>query len=100
VLRERIALRTEKMFHMGLIDEVAHLEHSYGRLPNSMKAIGIIETLAYLDGKLSKAVLKEQITTHTAQLAKRQQTFNTHQFSLTASASAQQLKEIAKKILQ
>lgn len=100
VLRERIALRTEKMFHMGLIDEVAYLEHSYGRLPNSMKAIGIIETLEYLDGKISKAVLKEQIATHTAQLAKRQQTFNTHQFTLTASATADQLEEIGKKILQ
>jgi tRNA dimethylallyltransferase len=100
VLRERIALRTEKMFRMGLIDEVAHLEHCYGRLPNSMKAIGLIETLAYLDGKISKAVLKEQITTHTAQLAKRQQTFNSHQFTLTASSSAHQLEQIAKNILQ
>lgn len=99
-LRERIFLRTEKMVSMGLIDEVARLERDYGRIPNSMKAIGIIETLAYLDGKMSKAALVEQIATHTAQLAKRQQTFNAHQFTLTASGSADQLKAIAKKLLQ
>lgn len=99
-LRHRIALRTEKMVSMGLIDEVARLERDYGRIPNSMKAIGIIETLAYLDGKISKAALVEQIATHTAQLAKRQQTFNAHQFTLTASGSADQLNEIAKKLLQ
>lgn len=100
LLRERIALRSKKMFCMGLIDEVAHLEYSYGRLPNSMKAIGIIETLEYLDCKISKSTLQEQITTHTAQLAKRQQTFNSHQFTLTASASADQLEVIGKKLLQ
>lgn len=100
VLRKRILLRTYKMFSAGLIDEVARLEQIYGRTPNSMKAIGIIETLEYLDGKITKPALAEQIATHTAQLAKRQQTFNAHQFSLTASGSADQLKEIAEKLLQ
>jgi len=100
ILRERIAMRTEKMIASGLIDEVAALEKSYGRSPNSMKAIGIIETLAYLDGKISKSSLAEQITTHTAQLAKRQQTFNANQFILAASGSSDQLEEIAVKILQ
>lgn len=100
VLRERIALRTEKMISMGLIDEVAELERLYGRAPNSMKAIGIIETLEYLDGKIPKSGLAEQIATHTAQLAKRQQTFNANQFTLPSSGSSDQLEEIAKKILQ
>lgn len=99
-LRQRIGLRSEKMLSSGLIDEVAKLERLYGRAANSMKAIGIIETLEYLDGKITKPALLEQITTHTAQLAKRQQTFNTHQFALTASGSADQLKEIAQNVLQ
>lgn len=99
-LRKRIALRTEKMLSSGLIDEVAELERVYGRSPNSMKAIGIVETLEYLDGKITKNGLLEQIATHTAQLAKRQQTFNAHQFALSASGSADQLREIAVKILQ
>lgn len=100
VLRERIALRTAKMIGAGLIDEVAELERLYGRVPNSMKAIGIIETLEYLDGKISKEELREKITTHTAQLAKRQQTFNTHQFELSASSSADELSLIASEILK
>lgn len=99
VLRERIALRTEKMIQSGLIDEVAELERRYGRGPNSMKAIGIIEVLEYLDGKISKAELIERITTHTAQLAKRQQTFNAHQFTLAASGDAKHLNETAAEIL-
>jgi tRNA dimethylallyltransferase len=80
LLRERIALRTRKMVEMGLIDEVATLERKYGRAPNSMKAIGIIEVLEYLDGFVSKEQMIENIVTHTAQLAKRQQTFNRNQF--------------------
>lgn len=100
LLRERIALRTRKMMDAGLIDEVAELERLYGRLPNSMKAIGIIETLEYLDGKISKSELIERIATHTAQLAKRQHTFNIHQFNLHASASQQELEKIADSILK
>lgn len=100
LLRERIALRTQKMIATGLIDEVAELERQYGRAPNSMKAIGIIEALDYLDGKITKTEMTELITTHTAQLAKRQQTFNTHQFTLTANGSANELETIAETILK
>jgi tRNA dimethylallyltransferase len=98
-LRERIALRTHKMVAAGLIDEVAELERMYGRVPNSMKAIGILETLAYLDGKITRSELLEQISIHTGQLAKRQQTFNAHQFALTASGNTQELHSIAEAIL-
>ncbi len=79
-LRERIRLRTKKMLEEGLIDEVIGLEARYTRAPNPMKAIGIKETLAYLDGYFDKETLQETIATHTAQLAKRQQTFNKTQF--------------------
>ena len=99
-LKERIGLRTQKMFSMGLIDEVAELERLYGRAPNSMKAIGITEVLEYLDGKITKQTLQELITTHTAQLAKRQQTFNAHQFTLDASGSSAELYTRAKKLLK
>lgn len=99
-LRERIALRTQKMLRSGLIDEVSELERVYGRTPNSMKAIGIIETLEFLDGKISKKVLVDRITTHTAQLAKRQLTFNTHQFVLSSKGTANELHEAANIILK
>lgn len=98
ILRERIVLRTAKMLISGLIDEVAELERVYGRVPNSMKAIGIIEVLEYLDGKVSKTEMESLIATHTAQLAKRQQTFNAHQFELSASGSAEEIRTFAEKI--
>ncbi len=98
LLRERIALRTQKMVQSGIINEVAELERLYGRAPNSMKAIGIIETLEFLDGKITKEELVDAITTHTAQLAKRQQTFNAHQFDLNGSGSVDELREKAQEI--
>lgn len=99
-LRQRISLRTRLMLEAGLIDEVAQCEQRYGRLPNSMKAIGMIETLDYLDGKCTREELIELISTHTAQLAKRQQTFNTHQFTLAANNNAEKLTSIGKALLQ
>lgn len=99
-LRERISVRTQLMLQEGLIDEVALCEQLYGRIPNSMKAIGMIETLDYLDGKCSKEELVQRISTHTAQLAKRQLTFNTHQFNLTANKSVNELTSIGQALLQ
>lgn len=100
VLRERINLRTHKMITAGLIDEVAFLEQRYGRSPNSMKAIGVIETLEFLDGKIDKERLLNDITTHTSQLAKRQQTFNTNQFELYANTRVPDLLKVIEDILQ
>jgi len=79
-LKQRIILRTQKMIEMGLIDEICTLEHKYTRLPNALKAIGLIEVFDYLDGRITKEQMKEDIILHTAQLAKRQQTFNRTQF--------------------
>jgi tRNA dimethylallyltransferase len=80
LLRERIMNRTKRMIADGLIDEVASLEYRYSRTPNCMKAIGIKETLDYLDGRYDKQTLEEKIATYTARLAKRQTTFNRSQF--------------------
>jgi len=81
ILRERISLRTEEMLKKGLIDEVVYLEKRYTRKPNSMRSIGIKETLEFLDGFINKNELKEKIIISTAQLAKRQRTFNSTQFN-------------------
>ncbi len=92
VLRERIRKRTHKMFAMGLVDEVSFLEQKYTRLPHAMGAIGIVEVLEYLDAKVSKEQMLENIITHTAQLAKRQQTFNKTQFRELISAPLEDLE--------
>lgn len=93
-LRKRIALRTELMLNDGLIDEICMLEKRYTRTPNCMKSIGIKETLAYLDGVYNKKMLVEKITTNTARLAKRQNTFNNSQFEGVVKGSVKELQKI------
>ena len=79
--RKRIALRTNQMVKSGLIDEIIYLEKKYTRAPNCMSSIGVVETLEYLDGKLSKQELEDKISLNTSKLAKRQNTFNKSQFT-------------------
>ncbi len=94
VLRERISKRTKKMLDLGLIDEVCMLEKKYTRAPHSMNSIGIVEVLEYLDGKVSKDEMLENISIHTAQLAKRQQTFNRTQFEKIVHAPLEKLENL------
>ncbi|MDF1878280.1 tRNA (adenosine(37)-N6)-dimethylallyltransferase MiaA [Sulfurimonas sp. SAG-AH-194-C20] len=93
-IRERIKKRTTAMLEMGLIDEVCVLEQKYSRLPHSMSSIGIVEVLEFLDAKVEKEEMCELISIHTAQLAKRQQTFNKTQFDGLISAPLEELEEI------
>lgn len=92
ILRKRIRLRTNKMLSDGIIDEVIFLEEKYTRAPKSMGSIGIVETLDYLDSKIDKKQLEELISVHTAQLAKRQRTFNKSQFKNLHSYSLEKLE--------
>ena len=94
LLRERIEKRTQTMYEMGLIDEVCYLEQKYTRAPNPMSAIGIVEVLEYLDAKVTKDAMLKNIATHTAQLAKRQQTFNRTQFKNITSAKLENLSDL------
>lgn len=93
ILRNRITLRTEQMIKEGLIDEIAFLEQKFGRSPSPMKAIGITEVLDFFDGKVEKNKLVELISVHTAQLAKRQRTYNTSAFLERISAPLDELRE-------
>ncbi len=94
LLRERISQRTKNMLEDGLIDEICMLEKKYGRSPNCMKSIGIIETLHYLDGNYDRKMLVEKITVNTARLAKRQTTFNNSQFNNVSKGSVEALEKI------
>ncbi len=94
VLKERISKRTSKMLSLGLLNEVAYLEQKYSRLPNAMGAIGIVEVLDYFDSKVSREKMLELISIHTAQLAKRQATFNRTQFKSITSAPLEDLEKI------
>jgi len=94
LLRKRIVARTKMMVGNGLIDEICMLEQKYTRKPNCMKAIGIKETLAYLDGIYTKSEMIDKITTNTARLAKRQKTFNNSQFDNVIKGSVEALKKV------
>ena len=93
VLRQRIAKRTDKMFQSGLLDEVCALERKYSRSPNCMNSIGIVEVLEYLDNKVSKETMLQNVSIHTGQLAKRQQTFNKTQFENIISEPLETLEK-------
>ena len=81
ILVKMVEKRTENMIRNGLIDEVQNLFLKYGEDLNSMKAIGIKETISFLKGEIkSEKELSELISIHTRQLAKRQTTFNRTQF--------------------
>ena len=94
VLRERIKKRTLNMLEAGLINEVCYLEQKYTRLTHAMNSIGIVEVLEYLDNKVSINEMLGNISIHTAQLAKRQQTFNRTQFGDVINAPLEELEEL------
>ena len=80
LLRERINLRTKIMFENGLINEVCFLQNIHTRELTSMKSIGIKEVLEYLDSKITKDEAITKVAIATAQLEKKQRTFNNGQF--------------------
>lgn len=93
ILRERIRERTKQMIKNGLIDEVIFLEKKYTRNILPMGAIGIRESLEYLDGRIDKNELEDKITFATNGLAKRQRTFNNGQFDNVLKMSLEDLRE-------
>jgi len=99
-LRKKIAKRSEQMLKSGVIDEVFYLEKKYTRKPKPLKAIGIKESLEYLDGKISLSKLPEKITIATAKLAKRQKTFNKSQFENVTRGDAKTLLKEIRSYLQ
>lgn len=76
LLRERIATRFRGMLHQGAIGEVRELRQR-GLDPSlpAMKAIGIAELSAHIDGTLSEDEAVERAIIATRQYAKRQRTW-------------------------
>ncbi|HPG91974.1 MAG TPA: tRNA (adenosine(37)-N6)-dimethylallyltransferase MiaA [Clostridia bacterium] len=75
LLYERINTRVDKMFELGLVEEVELLSKKYDSRCQAFQAIGYKETLEYLKGEFSLSDIKEQIKRHTRNYAKRQITF-------------------------
>lgn len=110
-LRERITQRTEMMLKNGLLDEISMIFKKYDYTIQPSSAIGVKESIEYLtqtplellQGKPSPnnpiiakntQELCTLISTHTAQLAKRQSTFNRTQFGkISLPSSVQRTQE-------
>lgn len=73
-LYERINRRAEKMIETGLLDETASLIKQYGESP-VLSTIGYLQAKQYLEGKLPKEKVVEEIALHTRRFSKRQMTY-------------------------
>jgi tRNA dimethylallyltransferase len=75
-LRSRIADRFSKMFENGAVEEVKTLlEQQISDSLPAMKAIGVPEIGAWLEGRLTQAEAIDRATIATQQYAKRQRTW-------------------------
>jgi tRNA dimethylallyltransferase len=73
VLDERIALRVERMWEAGFVEEVRHLaEHGLREGRTANRALGYQQVLAFLDGEITEEEAKEQTVTGTRRFARRQ----------------------------
>lgn len=79
-LYEKINYRVDKMFELGLIDEVKNLlDMGYDKNLTSMQGIGYKETVLYLEKKMSLAQTIDLIKKNTRNYAKRQITWFKYQ---------------------
>lgn len=92
-LKEKISLRTHQMIEEGIIQEIEYLLKKYPKNSQPFKAIGPKECISYLQGEITYEELPILISTHTAQLAKRQSTFNRTQFCNISKLSAKEIYE-------
>lgn len=74
-LYERINKRVDIMLENGLIEEVERLLKKYDEFPTAMQGLGYKEVVEYLQGKVSKEDMIENIKRETRRYAKRQMTW-------------------------
>jgi tRNA dimethylallyltransferase len=73
-LRKRVRQRVQKMFSLGLLEEVRELMKEVWA-PPARAAIGYRECVDHLEGKVSKEELEDLIVKNTMAFAKRQMTW-------------------------
>jgi tRNA dimethylallyltransferase len=94
-LRERVKHRTKQMLKNGLIGEIENLLKIAPRNAQPMRAIGVKETIDYIDGKITVGDLENLINIHTAQFAKRQRTYDKGRFKNAIALEARELETFA-----
>lgn len=74
VLDERIAVRVDRMFADGFVDEVTGLrDRGLASTPTASRALGYLQVLAYLDGACSLEQARQDTIDATRRFARRQQ---------------------------
>jgi tRNA dimethylallyltransferase len=72
-LDERIALRVDRMWADGLVDEVGRLiPEGLRDSRTASRAIGYQQALAFIDGEIDEATARDQIATATRRFSRRQ----------------------------
>lgn len=108
-IMERIEKRVDKMFELGLVNEVKFLiEKGFKNTLTAMQAIGYKEIIPYIEGKISLEESKKQIIKNTKNFAKIQiRTFknkfkdkNWYHLDITNCKNEEILDKILEKINQ
>lgn len=96
-LRNRIRIRTEKMFSDGWVEEVRRLSETHPDFDSTPAAasLGYRRILCHLRGELSLEECKESIIRETIQYAKRQTTWFRNQDSFIGVAGEAELYKIS-----
>jgi len=75
-LHRRINHRVQRMFEIGLVDEVRGLLATYGQLSKTAaQAVGYREIIAAIDSGDDPQATLEEVAAHTRQMARRQETW-------------------------
>ncbi len=91
-LHDNIKQRTKNMLHSGLVEEIKALYTQYPKDSQPFKAIGVKESILFLEKQLTLKELEEAITSNTIKLAKRQNTFNKTQFNNLYTGSVKEVR--------
>lgn len=91
-LHSNIKQRTKNMLHSGLVEEIKALYAKYPKDSQPFKAIGVKESVLFLEKQLTLKELEEAITSNTIKLAKRQNTFNKTQFNNLYAGSVEEIR--------
>ncbi|WQX04416.1 tRNA (adenosine(37)-N6)-dimethylallyltransferase MiaA [Helicobacter pylori] len=91
-LHNNIKQRTKSMLHSGIIEEIKALYAKYPKDSQPFKAIGVKESVLFLEKRLTLKELEEAIISNTIKLAKRQNTFNKTQFNNLYAGSVEEVR--------
>ncbi|GAA8824766.1 tRNA (adenosine(37)-N6)-dimethylallyltransferase MiaA [Helicobacter pylori] len=99
-LHNNIKQRTKNMLHSGLVEEIKALYAKYPKDSQPFKAIGVKESILFLEKQLILKELEETIISNTLKLAKRQNTFNKTQFNNLYAGSVGEIRHAIFKTLK